>query len=80
MCGESTNPVIHLQLVSPSSSRDTDDTLLECVTKECIEGGVAVVVAKYLKEELRLPPARYCCPLGNGCFMMNLSLTYCALV
>ena len=59
MCGESVNPVIHLQLACPSSSRDTDDQLLECVAKECIDSGVAVVVAKYLKEELKLPPARF---------------------
>jgi serine palmitoyltransferase len=57
VCGESVNPVIHLQLACPSSSRDTDDELLECVARECIDSGVAVVVAKYLKEELKLPPA-----------------------
>ena len=61
VCGESVNPVIHLQLTCPSSSRDTDDELLECVARECIDSGVAVVVAKYLKEELKLPPARYIC-------------------
>ena len=58
MCGESINPVIHLQLIQPSSSRDTDDQLLECVAKECISNSVAVVVAKYLKEEICMPPAR----------------------
>ena len=58
VCGESVNPVIHLQLIQPSSSRETDDELLECVAKECMDNDVAVVVAKYLKEELKLPPAR----------------------
>ena len=61
VCGESVNPVIHLQLACPSSSWDTDDELLERVARECIDSGVAVVVAKYLKEELKLPPARYVC-------------------
>ena len=59
MVGESVNPVIHLRLAQPSSSRDTDDELLECIAKECISNGVAVVVAKYLKDELNIPPARY---------------------
>ena len=58
VCGESINPVIHLQLLRPSSSRDTDDELLECIAKDCIDNGVAVVAAKYLKDELKMPPAR----------------------
>ena len=36
-----------------------DNELLECVTKECMDNGVAVVVAKYLPEELKMPPARW---------------------
>lgn len=59
MCGESVNPAIHLQLIQPSSSRETDDQLLERVANECRNNGVAVVVAKYLKDELKLPPARW---------------------
>ena len=58
MCGESVNPVIHLRLIQPSSSRETDNELLECVAKECMDNGVAVVVPKYLPEELKMPPAR----------------------
>ena len=61
VCGETFNPVIHLQLLSPSSSRDTDNELLECVAKDCISNGVAVVVAKYLRDELKVPPARCVC-------------------
>jgi serine palmitoyltransferase len=57
VCGESFNPAIHLQLIQPSSSRETDDQLLECVAEECMNNGVAVVVAKYLKDELKIPPA-----------------------
>lgn len=67
MCGESFNPTIHLQLTQPSSSRETDDQLLERVADECRSNGVAVVVAKYLNDELKLPPARwdYCMPIGT---------------
>lgn len=57
VCGESFNPTIHLQLTQPSSSRETDDQLLERVADECRSNGVAVVVAKYLNDELKLPPA-----------------------
>ena len=58
MCGESFSPTIHLQLSHPSSSRETDEKLLECISEECMSNGVAVVVAKYLQEELKIPPAR----------------------
>ena len=58
MCGVSFNPAIHLRLIQPSSSRETDEQLLECVAKECVNSGVAVVVAKYLKDELKIPPSR----------------------
>ena len=59
MCGESVNPVIHLQLIHPSSSWETDNQLLECVVKESRNNGVAIVVAKYLRDELKIPPPRY---------------------
>lgn len=58
VCGESFNPAIHLQLTQPSSSRETDDQLLECVVNECRSNGVALVVAKYLRDEVKIPPAR----------------------
>ena len=58
VCGESFSPTIHLQLSHPSSSRETDEKLLECISEECMSNGVAVVVAKYLQEELKIPPAR----------------------
>ena len=56
--GETFCPVIHLRLSQPLSSREASEQLLEKIAEECMENDVAVVTAKYLKEEIHLPPPR----------------------
>ena len=68
--GESVCPLIHLCLTDPSSTREDNEQLLQKIADECLDNGVAVVMAKYLKEELRLPPPRSVSP------QISLSLSY----
>lgn len=64
MCGDKLSPMIHLRLASPSSSREEDEKQLNKIANFCTEGGVAVVIAKYLSDEKSIPPPRSIfCPI-----------------
>lgn len=62
MCGDSVCPVMHLRLSPPpssSSSRESSELLLQHIVEECMDNGVAIVTAKYLEDEVNLPPPRW---------------------
>ena len=59
VCGDSCCPVMHLRLSPPPSSRDSSEQLLQRVVEECMDNGVAIVTAKYLEDEVNLPPPRW---------------------
>lgn len=55
VCGDKRSPVIHLRLAKPSKD---DERILTQVANYCLDQGVAVVTAKYLPDELSVPPSR----------------------
>jgi len=44
---------------SSSSSRESSELLLQHIVEECMDNGVAIVTAKYLEDEVNLPPPRW---------------------
>lgn len=83
VCGDGLSPVIHLRLTTPNSNREEDERQLSKVAEFCLEHGVAVVTAKYLSEEVCMPPARQVTTNTHGTRLRNGSLnfiiTVCAL-
>ncbi len=56
--GDLYSPLLHLRLASPNPSRIEDERQLNEIAKYCTEQGVAVVTAKYLADEMSIPPSR----------------------
>lgn len=57
VCGDKLSPVIHLRLMAPNSNQASDNALLDTVANSCTEQGVAVVLAKFLSDEMSTPPS-----------------------
>lgn len=73
VCGDKLSPVIHLRLMAPNSNQASDNALLDTVANSCTEQGVAVVLAKFLSDEMSTPPSRYNCMLVK--FFLTIVLT-----
>ena len=58
VCGDELSPVVHLRLTCPNTTRLEDERQLGQVADYCLGHGLAVVTAKYLMEEVFIPPAR----------------------
>uniref|UniRef100_A0A3B4XYE2 Serine palmitoyltransferase 1 n=1 Tax=Seriola lalandi dorsalis TaxID=1841481 RepID=A0A3B4XYE2_SERLL len=57
LVGEPFAPALHLQLERSTGSRDSDMQLLRSIVDHCLEGRVALTLARYLEREERfLPP------------------------
>lgn len=52
------SPLLHLQLATSNPSREEDDKQLRDIASYCTERGVAMVTAKYLSDEMAIPPSR----------------------
>jgi len=53
--GDSVSPIIHLRLATSTGSRDNDYLKLRTIVQQAEERNVALIVAAYLTEEVKLP-------------------------